>query len=277
MHRQPFVEAGPFSYPTSGHCLPEEAVKALLAFCIVHCTLNCCAYRLNVDACLQGTFFQELFDIFLSTSLHLLSTASLTDPPLPRSHRFRHGYGLLAHTLPSPRGTDACTALNCTTCSEWGCSDSWFGWEPNSEEADTVCQQGSFYEAAYPFCSLYTCCNYNPQCEDWDCGEGFTNLVGACYEGERRRLATSSSSTLGYCSDSTCCQGESRRRFLGPPAKKITGALLALSVLFPISNWFNYITSTASVCENGTVELIGCRFSVAAASKERCFVTVFFW
>lgn len=51
------------------------------------------------------------------------------------------------------------------------------------------------------------------RCEDWTCEEGYTNLEGDCLFVEGRRLASSSSS-LGVCSDSTCCAGEGDRRAL---------------------------------------------------------------
>ncbi|CAN0546505.1 unnamed protein product, partial [Ectocarpus sp. 12 AP-2014] len=59
-------------------------------------------------------------------------------------------------------------------------------------------------------CDVATCCEEEARCEDWTCDDISTNLEGSCYNGddsgERRRLSSSSSTSLGECSDDTCCQ-----------------------------------------------------------------------
>ncbi|CAM9523853.1 unnamed protein product [Ectocarpus sp. 6 AP-2014] len=58
-------------------------------------------------------------------------------------------------------------------------------------------------------CDVTTCCEGEARCEDWPCDDVSTNLEGPCDDdddGERRRLSSSSSTSLGECSDDTCCQ-----------------------------------------------------------------------
>lgn len=105
-----------------------------------------------------------------------------------------------------------CIAPGCITCSEWECDE--FGWVVDSGKADAKCELDGSGESGYLGCSNRLCCDYHPRCEDWICDEGYSRLEGSCYYGEtdyddRERRPISFSSALGYCSDSTCCDGES--------------------------------------------------------------------
>ncbi|CAM9674915.1 unnamed protein product, partial [Ectocarpus sp. 13 AM-2016] len=58
-------------------------------------------------------------------------------------------------------------------------------------------------------CDEATCCEEDARCEDWPCDDVSTNLEGSCYNYNyfgRRKLSSSSSTSLGECSEDTCCQ-----------------------------------------------------------------------
>ncbi|CAN0549278.1 unnamed protein product, partial [Ectocarpus sp. 12 AP-2014] len=58
-------------------------------------------------------------------------------------------------------------------------------------------------------CDEATCCEEDARCEDWPCDDVSTNLEGSCYNYNyfgRRKLGSSSSTSLGECSEDTCCQ-----------------------------------------------------------------------
>lgn len=105
-----------------------------------------------------------------------------------------------------------CDAPECITCSEWECGE--YGgvrWLPDLEAAGTECVLDDVGEGLaldnFPYCDDYLCCDDFELCQDWTCPAGYTNVEGPCSYGERReRRLSSSSSTLGYCSDSICCE-----------------------------------------------------------------------